>query len=164
MRFDPNAYPLADFGLSCKQCGYPLANLTEHVCPECGRAFTLEEYIPDGAMPALFADGQQVRATDELLELFASYDIPHVSMPGPSFAMFGGLSLSRQHNHPPLAVPRERYFEAIDLVRRYKLNEELPPPPEPTPSGPDWRCDACGEENPGSFEVCWNCQAAQDDE
>ncbi|WP_425509650.1 DUF7577 domain-containing protein [Usitatibacter palustris] len=20
-----------------------------------------------------------------------------------------------------------------------------------------WNCDACGEENPGSFELCWSC-------
>jgi len=25
------------------------------------------------------------------------------------------------------------------------------------PSGPAVRCPSCGEENPGSFELCWNC-------
>jgi hypothetical protein len=25
-------------------------------------------------------------------------------------------------------------------------------------AGPDWRCAACGEENPASFDVCWKCQ------
>ncbi len=25
------------------------------------------------------------------------------------------------------------------------------------PSGPPLACPKCGEENPGSFEVCWNC-------
>lgn len=24
-----------------------------------------------------------------------------------------------------------------------------------------WRCTACGEANPGSFEVCWACNAAR---
>ncbi len=22
---------------------------------------------------------------------------------------------------------------------------------------PSWRCKNCGEDNPGNFEVCWNC-------
>ena len=26
-----------------------------------------------------------------------------------------------------------------------------------TPTGPPVRCPHCGEENPGSFELCWNC-------
>jgi hypothetical protein len=25
--------------------------------------------------------------------------------------------------------------------------------------GPAWRCSGCGEENPGTFESCWKCQA-----
>jgi hypothetical protein len=27
------------------------------------------------------------------------------------------------------------------------------------PIGPAWRCSGCGEENPGNFGSCWNCQA-----
>jgi len=26
-----------------------------------------------------------------------------------------------------------------------------------SPPGPPVTCAKCGEENPGSFEVCWNC-------
>ncbi len=26
-------------------------------------------------------------------------------------------------------------------------------------SGEDWFCPVCGERNPGSFQVCWNCGA-----
>lgn len=28
-----------------------------------------------------------------------------------------------------------------------------------TASIPAWRCAQCGEENDGSFEVCWKCQS-----
>jgi len=28
-----------------------------------------------------------------------------------------------------------------------------------TPSGPTRKCPACGEDNPGSFDLCWNCGA-----
>jgi hypothetical protein len=24
---------------------------------------------------------------------------------------------------------------------------------------PDWKCPRCGEQVPGNFEVCWNCEA-----
>ncbi|MBX2849321.1 MAG: DUF2007 domain-containing protein [Acidiferrobacterales bacterium] len=24
---------------------------------------------------------------------------------------------------------------------------------------PDWHCEKCEEENPGTFELCWNCGA-----
>ena len=29
------------------------------------------------------------------------------------------------------------------------------------PVGPSWKCRSCGEENPGNFEECWECQAAR---
>jgi|ERR1700722_8222165 len=28
---------------------------------------------------------------------------------------------------------------------------------------PAWTCASCGEKNPGNFELCWKCQAAQPD-
>jgi hypothetical protein len=28
-----------------------------------------------------------------------------------------------------------------------------------TPPSPTRRCPACGEDNPGSFDLCWNCGA-----
>lgn len=28
---------------------------------------------------------------------------------------------------------------------------------------PEWQCPGCGEINAGSFEFCWNCQAAPTD-
>ena len=31
---------------------------------------------------------------------------------------------------------------------------------QPTESRPTRRCAACGEENPGEFELCWSCGTA----
>lgn len=31
-----------------------------------------------------------------------------------------------------------------------------------TPSGPAWRCQACGESNEGQFAACWSCGVADD--
>ena len=30
----------------------------------------------------------------------------------------------------------------------------------PVPEGPPLKCARCGEENPGSFDLCWNCGAS----
>lgn len=27
------------------------------------------------------------------------------------------------------------------------------------PMGPDWKCRECGESNPGTFDLCWQCGA-----
>jgi hypothetical protein len=37
------------------------------------------------------------------------------------------------------------------VVRNHAESEE----------GEDWQCPACGEANPSSFAVCWNCAALQ---
>ena len=154
--FDPHALPVPDLGFVCRKCKYPLANLAEHRCPECGRAFTLEEYIPDGPTPLLIAGGEQVRATAGVVELLRTYQIPYVEHTGPFEAMLGSIRLARREHGPPIGVPRDRYLEAIDLIRRQKLGEPMPEPPAP-PTGEDWTCAHCGEINPSNFDVCWNC-------
>jgi len=157
MAFDPEQLPLADLGLSCMGCGYPLAGLGRLRCPECGSAVDLEAYIPEGAMPPLYAEGRQVRMTDAVAELFRRYGIPHVQMTD-SVGMLPGLGMSGSLVRGYVAVARTHYFEAIDLLRRQKLGEPMPPPPPPGRiKGIDWACPTCGEENPGHFEVCWNC-------
>jgi len=44
------------------------------------------------------------------------------------------------------------YDEAIRVI---KSRQHV----EPTAKG-DWKCPSCHEENPGNFELCWNCGAA----
>ncbi|MEM6755919.1 MAG: hypothetical protein AAF586_02030 [Planctomycetota bacterium] len=154
--------PLPDLGLACRVCGYPLAGVTRLSCPECGDAFALDDYIPEGAFPPLIADGQAVRYSADLAELFAAYHLPIVEMHDPIHMIFGGGMVSwsdRTREGAAVAVARERWLEAVDLIRRWRQDEELPAPPEPVEAGPDWACAACGEENPGHFQVCWNCTA-----
>jgi hypothetical protein len=43
VRCDVIEEPAQPVGPSCPGCGYCLIGLAEHVCPECGRPFTLEE-------------------------------------------------------------------------------------------------------------------------
>jgi hypothetical protein len=55
-------------------------------------------------------------------------------------------------------VAGEFYFDVLWLVRREadrlaRLHE---------PDGDNrWSCPSCNEENPDSFEVCWNCNTAR---
>ncbi|MBK8266827.1 MAG: hypothetical protein IPK83_00330 [Planctomycetes bacterium] len=58
MEFDPNVLPVPDLGLCCMQCGYALRGLPSHRCPECGREFTLNEYIPRGDFPVVIRHGR----------------------------------------------------------------------------------------------------------
>jgi len=54
---------------------------------------------------------------------------------------------------PELWIERERDVrQALALVRDW----------ERAPSRPDRACSACGECNPGGFELCWNCGASLD--
>ncbi|MEM6331783.1 MAG: hypothetical protein AAF823_00380 [Planctomycetota bacterium] len=159
----PLGEPLPDLGLKCQSCAYPLAGVTKRVCPECGWAFELDDLIPEGAFPPLIADGEMVRATDELEELMQAYDVPLVRMQDPLNDVFGNTfipGVSQGSQGVRVAVPRDRWLEAVDLVRRWRQNEELPLPPDPPDlDAPDWTCPHCGEDNPGHFEVCWNCMS-----
>lgn len=54
------------------------------------------------------------------------------------------------HAWPELWIERERDApQARALVRQW----------EHAPALPDTGCRACGESNPGGFELCWNCGA-----
>jgi predicted RNA-binding Zn-ribbon protein involved in translation (DUF1610 family) len=164
--FDAHALPVPDLGLACRRCGYPLANLEDHRCPECGRAFTLEEYIPSGSAPLLIAGGESVRATDDVVALLKRYQIPYIEHVGPFEAVLTPLRLTRSQIAPPIGVPRDRYLEAIDLIRRLTLGEPMPEPPGPAadPDAADWPCAHCGETNPAHFGICWQCEQPREHE
>lgn len=51
-------------------------------------------------------------------------------------------------------VDESRHSEAVRLLEAYfaKLSGE---------TGTAWLCRVCGQENPASFELCWNCGAAR---
>ena len=154
--FDSTQLPVPDLGFRCKTCGYPLARLTEHKCPECGKPFALEDYIPSGRVPMLIAGGEQAIATPDVIELLDRYGIPHVEQTGYMSSLFGNLRLFQTGRAGPICVPRDRYLEAIDLIRRQRFDEPMPQPSAP-PSEQPWTCPHCHERNPPRFEVCWHC-------
>ncbi|RIK69368.1 MAG: hypothetical protein DCC65_01090 [Planctomycetota bacterium] len=152
MAFDPYALPVPDLGLRCLRCGYNLAHLPRHRCPECGTEFDIESYIPPGDVPLVILNGEEVRITADIAELLRQYQIGFLQRAGP-FDVYGAeVPLA---GRGALAVPRERYFEVIDLLRRRACGESLPAVPPAREE--EWTCDHCGEECPPNFELCWNC-------
>jgi len=49
---------------------------------------------------------------------------------------------------PELWVRTSDYAKSVELLDNVKQN---------VPNGPDWQCRHCGEANPGTFEICWDC-------
>ena len=56
------------------------------------------------------------------------------------------------------AMPQVWVDDPADAERARALIEEF----KLTPAGPPRKCPACGEENPGSFDLCWSCGAGID--
>jgi|ERR1043166_3094894 hypothetical protein len=159
---DPEFLPIPDLGLRCLSCGYLLAGLPSHVCPECGRKIKIEEHIPPGDWPLVFLDGSVVKVTPAVSSLMKTYQIPHMPIIPSSGSEEIGAAFGQGHASnlsSELRVPRHCFFDAIDLLRRQMLGEPMPEPPELIPAQHDWNCGKCGEENPATFDVCWNCQA-----
>ncbi len=157
MAFNPDQLPIPDLGLRCRRCGYGLAGLPRHQCPECGQTFTMDEMVPPGDFPIVIFNGSELRGKPEVLDLLRQSRIPFIEILGPAEAMYGMVETLRGRSR--IAVPRASYFEVIDLLRRQALAEPLPPVEETT--APDWTCPSCQAENPGTFDICWSCEAAR---
>ncbi len=137
------------------RCGYNLAGLPRHVCPECGKIIKLEEHIPPDDFPMVIVNGQHVIVSNEIRDLLADYSVPFLENKRPSETVMMGPQMDLPGY---LCVPRDHYFEVIDLLRRKLLGQPMPPAPESTRDVDEWICPGCGESNPGHFDLCWNCQ------
>lgn len=124
----------------------------------------MEQFIPPGAVPLLIADGKLVLGTADITDLLDRYGISYVKQTEHAAELFGNFGIFQSRPAAPLAVPRDQYLEAIDLIRRDALNEPMPDPPPPPPQEA-WICPHCHEKNPPNFELCWNCgQAPETDQ
>lgn len=158
---DPEALPIPDFGLRCLSCGYLIAGLPEHRCPECGRKIRIDEHIPPGDWPLVILDGAPVKVTADVSSLMANYHIPLmplVNVSGRAGGIDTAFGIAPPGHGGELHVPRHFFFDAVDLLRRQMLGEPMPEPPPAIGNLTDWNCESCGEENPGTFEICWKCE------
>ena len=58
-----------------------------------------------------------------------------------------------ESTNPTVVVPEEQLSTALELVESFQLQKD-------DDIKDSWICSACREENPGSFDYCWNCEAA----
>ena len=150
-RFTGHELPLPDFGLRCARCRAPLAGSTEPACGQCGTPFDLQALQPNqhwftldrhlcGELPIM---GVQ--------SLLASEDVPHIPVHDMTISeIYGGQSVLASR----LRAPSEFFFEILWLLQRARAEMAA----AQAAAERLWRCAACGEENPGNFELCWNCQ------
>jgi len=66
------------------------------------------------------------------------------------FAVGGVGDIATIETWPEVWLDNDVQFEA---AKSYIESKVL----KPVPSGYDWACNQCGEENASSFEFCWNC-------
>jgi len=150
--FDPDQIPTPDLGLRCMSCGYPLAGLTKRVCPECGATFDYEAFVPKGDFPMLIVDGEAALLTPDIRDALRRAKVPCIELGGLTMDLYGLHSISQSRSL--VGVPRSQYFDAVIAVRSLRDGGVDEPPQD---FAIDWTCAACGEENPGSFEICWQC-------
>jgi hypothetical protein len=137
--------------LHCPKCDYDLTGSRGDYCPECGIEMAYEPVTVFTAaeLSLVWAAGMVLdRAGISNLIVTGSFD--------PIIGLF-----TRKTSLPHVMVPFKFYHEAVaDLDAEFGRREFKPGErPAPKPATPDWACPACGERNPGGFEVCWQCSA-----
>jgi predicted amidophosphoribosyltransferase len=151
-RFTGQELPLPDFGLNCPDCHEPLAGATVFACPACSRAFDLESCQPAREWFLLDKEICGELPIPGVMALFATEGVPYIPVGERTMSeIWGGQSMVVTQ----LRLPSEFFFEALRLVRRAQI--EFAEIRDAGDAG-NWSCPACGEENPGHFQVCWNCQ------
>ena len=88
--------------------------------------------------------------------LLAAERVPHAPVLEKTLGeIYGGSSMTVT----ALRVASESVFEVLYLLREAR-RELLAARARGARGG--WRCTGCGEENPGNFEICWNCVRQHD--
>lgn len=144
--------PVPDLGLSCPDCDALLDGAPTHECPTCGRAFDMEEFCPSGRWVMAFSSPDSVKMTCAEMVL-RQHLVPILYGDDELRKTFGALGSTRFG--PRIEVPRAFYFEARLILRRETARAEAIHANGLAEQEVD--CPKCGEGNPTTFEVCWNC-------
>jgi hypothetical protein len=159
---------------SCPACGVPVALDALYAAASTSRTGRLLGGPYGLHCPSC---GTTLRVSDLLVPLAA---LLLVALPAGVLAwMFRGpLEANLQFGAVMIAIPllmllQSRYAQRFARLARAAAGEPLVMPLDPpaTPAPPPeqevvytgattpWHCGACGEENPGNFDVCWQCQS-----
>jgi predicted amidophosphoribosyltransferase len=154
-RFTGHESPLPDLGLRCPTCGEPLAGAVGSACGHCGAGFQIEGWQPRGAWFIVDSELCGRLPIPGVQALLAGEGVPYFPMTEMTVGdIYGGRSMMVAR----LRVPSEFYFEVRWLLENARRDVEAARAGEQK----QWRCAHCGEVNPGHFEVCWNCERAND--
>ncbi len=148
-QFTGGELPFPDFGLSCAECDEPLAGVSEHRCPSCRTPFDAQALIPPGewcTIPPSLPGDIPARTLEMLL---AEEYIPYVKRVLRDVSHIYGID---PHAEIRFEIPADFYFDFLLALRREQLRAQQ------QAGHPDWQCEQCGESNPGSFQICWNCR------
>jgi rubrerythrin len=148
-RFSGEELPFPDFGLKCATCGRPLAGAPQRVCPACGEPFDPAAFLPAKKWHAVEPQEDQSLPFPMTESILVSEQVPHiVHETRTAFGIAGWR----------LMVPSDFYFEVLWLIRQARNRIES----QRAADGDEgWLCPQCNTNNPGGFELCWNCGAAR---
>lgn len=157
-RFTGRELPLPDFGLTCGACDEPLTGAVSHACPHCSAPFDPESLRPPRKWFILDAGMAAPAPIPAVMSLLAAELVPHVPVKEKTVGeIYGGHSML----YDRLRVASEFYFEVLWLLQRARGEMEQA---RAASGAHDWTCPHCGEQNPGHFEICWNCERIQNSE
>lgn len=146
--FDGSESPLPDFGLMCALCEKPLVGSRNQQCIHCDNKLRMElQDIPPDRWICLsprFTAGMD----DTLVEMIFQHDyIPYLLESGKQFseAFLGARPIPRR-----AYIDRDFIFDALYAIHR-EYNRLV------AHGRYEWNCKQCNEENPHTFETCWQC-------
>lgn len=134
--------PYPDFGRRCAKCHTPLAGAPSHACISCGTEFDPDDLRPRGDWFSL----KQGDGNSALWTILDEFEIPYIRRDPPRpYTPLGGTITY---------IPSEFYFDYL-FAMQARSGVEARATYLSTKT--TWRCKGCGETNPGTFELCWNC-------
>jgi len=141
----PDKPDMPSASLICRVCGYRLGERTESRCPECGSEFDRGD--PTSFRVVLAHPAKLGEYDAEVTALSIQQELLDAGILSSLEASTRGVTgvLSRQ-------IYRV-FVDAADLEASAIVLSQV----SERADRANWRCQGCGEEVPGGFDLCWNC-------
>lgn len=164
--FDGRELPVRDVGWFCDNCHAALAGATSHECPSCQTPCDPTSHRPLSGVFWLDAYFAVDMITELVEDSLKENQIPYSKQRPRGARAIGALYSPTvvQGRAEEIVVPSDFYFDVLYLImpRLQRTQRRL----ELANSNDDvaaWTCVQCAEENPDSFDICWNCSAERPD-